>query len=95
MSQNKLVLNGDKTHLLIMASSQKHRKFENFGIFLDTGNEEILPISSEKLLGAKISNNFLWNDHIRDDDYSMFKSLTSKINALYKISKLSSFKRGR
>ena len=92
MSQNKLVLNGDKTHLLIMASSQKHRKFEHFGIFLDTGNEEILPISSEKLLGAKISNNFLWNDHIRDDDYSMFKSLTSKINALYKISKLSSFK---
>ena len=28
MSRNKLVLNGDKTHLLVMASSQKHKKFQ-------------------------------------------------------------------
>ena len=59
MSQNKLVLNGDKTHLLVMASLSKHRKHQNFGITLDTGSEEIEPISSEKLLGAKLSNNLL------------------------------------
>ena len=92
MSQNKLVLNGDKTHLLVMASSSKHRKHQNFGITLDTGSEEIEPISSEKLLGAKLSNNFTWNLHIRDDDHSMFRTLTCKINALYKISLVTSFK---
>ena len=92
MSQNKLVLNSDKTHLLIMASSQKHRKHNNFGISLDTGTEIIEPKSGEKLLGAKISNDFRWNLHIRDDEFSMFRSLTSKINALSKISAFASFK---
>ena len=89
MNQNKLVLNGDRTHLIVMDSSQKHN---NFNIVLDTGAEIIEPISDEKLLGAKISNNFLWNKHIRDDEFSMFRSLTSKINALFKISEISSFK---
>ena len=74
-----------------MASSQKHRRHQDFGIVLDTGTETIEPISHEKLLGAKLSNNFLWNLHIRDDELSMFRSLTSKINALIKISKFSSF----
>ena len=92
MNQNKLVLNSDKTHLLVMASSQKHKKHNNFGIVLDTGAEIIQPISDERLLGAKISNNFLWNKHIRDDEGSMFRSLTSKINALFKISKIANFK---
>ena len=92
MNQNKLVLNSDKTHLLVMASSQKHRKHGDFGITLNTGAEIVEPISHEKLLGANISNNFLWNLHIRDDDKSMFRSLTSKINALFKISQFASFK---
>ena len=78
-----------------MASSQKHKKHQDFGIILDTGTEIVEPISNEKLLGAKISNNFLWNLHIRDDEGSMFKSLTSKINALFKISTLASFKTRR
>ena len=37
ISQNKLVLNSSKTHLLIMASLQKHRKHGNFGVTLETG----------------------------------------------------------
>ena len=92
MNLNQLVLNSDKTHLLVMASSQKHKKHDNFGIFLDTGSEIVEPIDEERLLGAKISNNFLWNLHVRDDEFSMFRSLTSKANALFKISNLASFK---
>ena len=91
MNQNKLVLNGDKTHLLIMASSNKHRRHQDFGITLETGTKIIEPISSEKLLGAKLSNNFTWNLHIRDDDHYMFRTLTSKINALYKVSLMTGF----
>lgn len=30
MRNNKLVLNSDKTHLVVMASAHKHRKYENF-----------------------------------------------------------------
>ena len=92
MSQNKLVLNSNKTHLLIIASLQKHRKHGNFGVLLDTGAEVLEPIDNETLLGPKISNNFLWNLHIRDDETSMFRNLTSKINALHKVSKFANFK---
>ena len=92
MSQNKLVLNTDKTHLIIMTSSKKHRTHNDFNIVLNTGSEIIEPIKCEKLLGGYISNDFTWNIHIRDHEKSMFKVLTSKANALSKISSISAFK---
>ena len=48
MASNKLVLNSDKTHLLVMASEKKHKKHGNYGVFLDTGMEIILPQDHEK-----------------------------------------------
>ena len=78
---NKLFLNSDKTHLLIMTSASKHRKYENFGINLNTGAEIIPPSYSERLLGAQVSNNFTWNEHIRDNEKSMLKMITSRVNA--------------
>lgn len=92
MGQNKLVLNSDKTHVMVMASSHKHKKYKNFGINLDTGTELIEPVDHEKLLGGHISNNFKWNNHIRENEKSMFKNLTCKLNALYKFSKIANFK---
>ena len=47
MSQNKLILNSEKTHLLVMSSERKHQKYGDFGITLDTGNEVIKPKSEE------------------------------------------------
>ena len=44
------------------------------------------------MLGGYISNNLKWNEHIRGSNNSMFKTLISRINALRKISKISSFK---
>ena len=41
MTDNKLVLNTDKTHLLIMATPYQHRMYNNFGISLNTGTEII------------------------------------------------------
>ena len=92
MMDNKLVLNSDKTHLVIMSSSHKHRKYNNFGITLNTGNEIIEPAHSEVLLGATISNNFTWNEHIRDGEKSMMKSLGKRNTALGRISNISDFK---
>ena len=92
MANNRLKLNSDKTHLLIMTSSIHHKKHQNFGIKLDTGQEEIEPSAHEKLLGAHISNDFKWNNHLRDNEKSLFKFLTSRINGLSKISYLASFK---
>ena len=92
MNSNKLVLNTDKTHLLVMCSKSNHRKNGDFGITLNTGTEVIEPIPSEKLLGGYISSDLTWNNHIRDNHNSIFKTLVSRINALSKISNFSSFK---
>ena len=92
MSNNRLVLNSDKTHVLIMASAFKHRKHGNFNVKLNTGSEIVEPIESEYLLGANLSNNFQWNNHVRDGDNSLVKSLSKKNIALGKISRITDFK---
>ena len=66
MAANRLVLNSDKTHLLVMASGTQHRLHGNYGIMLDTGSEIIKPQNNERLLGCQISSNFSWKDHIKD-----------------------------
>ena len=92
MASNKLVLNSDKTHLLVMATPYQHRHFQDFGISLNTGEEIIEPIATEKLLGGHITNNFSFNEHLKDNEKSLIRSLTSRVNALAKISKISSLK---
>ena len=91
MNKNKLILNSDKTHLLVMASERKHQIHDNFGLSLNTGTEVIEPQIEEKLLGALMSNNLTWKTHIRDSKNSLIQILTSRINALFKISQYSSF----
>ena len=92
MAQNKLVLNSDKTHLLVMATQNQHRRNENFDIALDTGNEVIEPIDDERLLGCQISNNFKFNKHVRDHEKSMTTILSRKIKALQIITGTAPFK---
>ena len=92
MNANKLVLNSDKTHLLVMATPYQHSQHQNFGITLNTGSEIIEPIYTEKLLGGHITNDFKFNEHLKENEQSVFRSLTSRVNALSKISKVSSFK---
>ena len=86
MSKNRLILNSDKTHLLIMTSARNHRSHGNYGITLDTGTEVIEPGTEEKLLVGLISNDLRWNSHVRDNKRSLINILTSRANALQKIS---------
>ena len=75
----------------MMASERKHQIHDNFGLSLNTGTEVIEPQIEEKLLGALMSNNLTWKTHIRDSKNSLIQILTSRINALFKISQYSSF----
>ena len=92
MSKNRLILNSDKTHLLVMTSAGHHRKHHNFGITLDTGSEIIEPGYEERLLGGIVSNDMKWNSHIKDNKKSLISILTSRINALSKVSAYCSFR---
>ena len=92
MAANKLVLNTDKTHLLVMASESQHRIHGNYGVELDTGNEIILPEEHDRLLGCQIKCNFRWGEHLQNNEASLQRQLTSRINALQKISYAATFK---
>ena len=67
MMANKLVLNSDKTHLLIMTTPYQHKRYQDFGITLNTGAETIMPSYTEKLLGGFITNDFKFNEHLKDN----------------------------
>ena len=95
MTKNKLILNSEKKHLLVMTSARNHLNHQNFGITLDTGTEIIEPGHEERLLGGIISNDMKWNSHVRDSEKSLTTILTSRINALCKVSAYSSFKTGK
>ena len=91
MTDNKLFLNSDKTHLLIMSSARSHTLHDNFDITLNTGSEIIKPTGEERLLGANVTNDFLWKNHLRDGKKSLISTLKSKNNALSVICHYSSF----
>ena len=101
MDNNKLKLNSDKTHLMILTSDINHRNHDNYGITLNTGNEIILPQESEMLLGGIVSNDLKWKVHILNGikatetssaKKSLISQLTTRLNALRKVSTFSSFK---
>ena len=91
MGNNKLKLNDDKTHLLIMTTQQK-QKLININVQITTPTEVIKPIKSEKLLGIFIQDNLKWTDYILNNEKSLLKQLNTRINALKMISYVASFK---
>ena len=92
MNSNLLVMNTDKTKLLILDTKAKHLRNDDYGITLNTGSEVISPENCGKMLGGLISNDLCWNSHIRDDENSLFRQVMSRVNALNKVSSYSSFK---
>ena len=91
LGNNKLKLNDDKTHLLVMTTKQKHRII-NIEVKIDTPIKEIEPIKSEKLLGVFIQDDLKWTENIQNSDKSLIKQLTSRLNALKIIIKVAPFK---
>ena len=52
----------------------------------------IRPSGREKLLGCWIDENPKWSEHIRDNKENLVRSLTSRLGAMKKISRVASFK---
>ena len=91
MANNKLKLNDDKTHLLIMTTRQKHRILD-IDIQINTATDEIKPIKSEKLLGVFIQDDLKWTEYILNNEKSLLKQLSTRLNAMKMISSIASFK---
>ena len=90
---NQLKLNDDKTHLMVMTTSQKRKNLDkDDSVFLITPSEVIEKSESEKLLGAWIHEDMKWAEHILNNDESLVRSLNTRLGALKKVSKVASFR---
>ena len=89
MNSNKLVVNPDKTHLMVMGT--KRMAAGRRAVSMQAGDFTIKPSVTEKLLGGHIHQSLEWNTHLSDHESSMIKQLTSRINGLKKISSNATF----
>ena len=80
----------EKNHLVVMGTpkNKENRKL----VKVIAGNEVIRPTQSEKLLGLNINENLKWQDHILTNEKSLVRNLTSRANAISKLSVSASFK---
>ena len=85
-----MVINADKTHLLVLGTKKIDKKRKEVNI--QAGAFTIKPTESEKLLGGTLHQNMQWNHHIRDSSKSLVKQLTTRINGLKKIAKNATYK---
>ena len=80
MHSNKLVINADKTHYLVVAS--KRKESERKEVMVQAGQFQTKQSENQGLLGAVVSNNGKWNHAVRDNKRSIIKQISSRINAL-------------
>ena len=89
MAANKLVINAEKTHLIVMGTKATAvRKKE---VTLQAGEHIITPSRTEKLLGGNICENLKWREHLVGSEQSLARQLTSRLNGLVKVSQHASF----
>ena len=92
LTDNKLKVNDEKTHLLVMTTWQKRRHLDTSTTIITTPSATITPSSKERLLGAEIHQDLKWRDHVLDGENSLVKSLNKRLGALKKIKNMASFK---
>ena len=72
MAANKLVINADKTHLLVMGTKATAARRDE--VTLQAGEHLIRPTKTEKLLGGNICENLKWREHLLDNDHDRLGS---------------------
>ena len=89
MNSNKLVINPEKTHLMVMGSRKHRNKRKN--VRMVAGDHIIVPTESEKLLGGILHQELGWGLLIRDHRASLLNQLNSRIHGLRKVCKNACF----
>ena len=92
LTSNKLKVNDDKTHLLVMSTRQKRYHRDTSTITINTPTATITPSVVERLLGAQVHQDMRWKEHIVDSKDALIKSLNKRVGAIKKMSKTTSFK---
>ena len=91
LTQNRLCINTDKTHIMVMCTEQRRRHIDTEAVILNTGAEVISPTPVEFLLGVQVHQDLRFGANLFSGRSSVISSLNIRIGALKRISKLSSF----
>ena len=59
---------------------------------MQAGEHTVVPTRTQKLLGAHISENFKWKEHVLGSEQSLVRQLTSRLNGLILICNRAPFK---
>ena len=92
MSNNKLKLNDDKTHLLLVSTKQRLTRIDGNDVTIKTPGGDIKPIKSERLLGVQVQDDLKWSEYLVKDKKSLVSQLSTRLSALKLISQTASFK---
>ena len=93
LRDNRLCINTDKTHMLVMCTQQKRNRNPNIqNVLLNTGAELISPTQTEWLLGVPVHQDLNFGDLLISGKDSLVKSLNKRTGALKSLSKMASFK---
>ena len=80
MRNNKLKLNDDNTHLLVMDTGQSRDRVQAARLVeIRTPTGTIRPSSSEKLIGCWVDENLKWSEHNKEN---LILALTTRLGAL-------------
>ena len=92
LTSNKLKVNDDKTHLIVMSTRQKRRHRPTNTMTINTPTAIIAPSTAERLLGAQVHQDMRWREHILESKDALIKELNKRAGAMKKISQSASFK---
>ena len=92
LTDNKLKVNDDKTHLLVMTTRQKRRFVNTNSVKIQTPTAIISPSKVERLLGVQVHQDMRWVEHILENENSLVKSLNQRLGAIKKLANMISFK---
>jgi hypothetical protein len=79
MHSNKLVINSDKTHLLVLAGRGAVAA-QRMEVEVTAGQDTIEQSISEKLLGGIIHNTGRWNEMVKNGKSSIVSQLAGRLN---------------
>ena len=82
--ENGMVINTDKTKVMLITSRQKRSNLQDNNLELNFNDVDLKLSSNEKVLGVQIEENLLWNSH--------FQYISKKIaSSLWLLSQIKSF----
>ena len=86
---NRLVIDNDKTNLLVMETRKDEQA--RAMVHINTGTVVISPVKTEKLLGINIHESLKWQEHVINSKKSLITMLNTRLSAMKKVSRNASF----